>query len=180
MAEAEQEENVGRPGTDAFDRHQRLMGVLGVEVAEAPKIEAAFSDRLGERPQGANFGVRQSAGAQVVVGRTGDLSRLERRDARLQSAEDGGGAGDRHLLGDDDRRKAGEARFSAAKRRPPAGCGQAVDQFRVFVPQPLGGFVQGRLIGDQEVLDDRLLPPGRARRVARAAGLCMALRRHGR
>jgi hypothetical protein len=77
------------------------------------------------------------------------LSRFERDDARLQAAENGGGAGDRHLLGDDDRREAGEARIPAAKRRRPARRSQALDQFRVFGAQALRGFVQGSLVDDQ-------------------------------
>ena len=113
------------------------------------KIEAALDDRLGERPQGADFGVRQSAGAQVLLCRLGDFSRLERDDARLQPAENGGGARGRHLLRHDDRGEAGEARLPAAKRRRAADRGQALDQLRVFGAQPLGGFAQGRLIDDQ-------------------------------
>ena len=155
-----------------------LMGVAGIEIAEALEIEAAPDHRLGDRLQGADFGVRQSAGAQIVLGRPGDFGRLERDDARLQAAENGGSAGDRHLLGDDDRREAREARFSAAKRRPSARRGQAFDQLRVFRAQALGGFVQTRFIDDQGT---GMI--GSCRRRARATGcarrrLMHALRRH--
>ena len=78
MAEAEQEENIGRPRTDPFHRDERVVGVLCVETAKALKIEAAFDDRLGKRAQRADFGVRQPAGAQVLLRRLRDLSRLER------------------------------------------------------------------------------------------------------
>ena len=50
VAEAEQEENVRRPRPHALDRDQRLVGVLGVEIAEALEVEAALDLRLGDRP----------------------------------------------------------------------------------------------------------------------------------
>jgi hypothetical protein len=83
MAEAEQEENICGPWAHAFDCDQRLVGVLSVKSSEAGKIKAILRDRLGDRPQRADLGVRQSAGAQVLFGRLGDLSRFERDDARL-------------------------------------------------------------------------------------------------
>ena len=90
MAEAEQEENVRRPRAHALDRDQRLVGVLGVEIAEALEVEAALDLRLGDRPQGADFGAdnpqaRNSSSVALAIS-----SRLERDDARLQPAEYGG------------------------------------------------------------------------------------------
>ena len=149
VAEAEQEENIRRPWAYPFDRDQRLVGVLGVESAKALKIEAALCDRLGDRPQGADFGVRQPAGPQVLLRRLGDFSRLERDDQRLQPAENGGGAGGRHLLRHDDCGQAREARLSASKQRSAADRDQAVDQLRVFGAQALSGFAQGLLVGDR-------------------------------
>ena len=149
VAEAKEEENVRRPWTDPFDRDQRLVGVLGVEIGKALKIEAALEDRLGERVQSADFGVGQSAGAQVLFCRLGDFGRLERNDERLQSAENGGGAGRRHLLRHDDRSQPRKARLPAAKRRRAADRDQTLDEFRVFGAQALGGFPQRRLIVDR-------------------------------
>ena len=70
--------------------------------------------------------------------------------------------------------------FPAAERRPSARRGQALDQFRVFGAQALGGFAQGSLIDDQGA---RMIGP--CRRTAGAQGcagrrLMHALRRHGR
>ena len=113
------------------------------------EIEAALDDRLGKRAQSADFGVRQSAGAQVLFRRLGDFSRLEGRDARLQSAENGGGAGRRHLLRHDDRGQPRKARLPAAKRRRAADRDQAIDELRVLGAQALGGFAQGRLVVDR-------------------------------
>ena len=149
MAKAKQEENVRRPWTDPFDRDQRLMGVLSVEIGKALKIEAALNDRLGERAQSADFGVRQSAGAQVLFCRLGDFSRLEGHDERLQSAENGGGAGRRHLLRHNDCSQSRKARLPPAKRRGAADRDQALDELRVFGAQALGGFPQGRFIVDR-------------------------------
>ena len=117
--------------------------------AEPLQIEAAPDDRFGQRVQGADFGVGQSAGAQVLFCGLRDLSRLERDDARLQSAENGGSAGRRDLLRHDDRRKPREARLPAAKRRRAADRDQALKKLRVFGAQALGGFAQDRLIVDR-------------------------------
>ena len=148
MAEAEQEENVRRPGTDAFDCDQRVMSVLCVEGSEAGKIKAMLRDRLGERPQRSDFGVRQPAGAQVLLRRLRDLSGLEGDDARLQSAKNRAGAGRRHLLRHDDRGHSGKPRLPAAKRRRAADRDQAPNEFRIFGAQTRGRFKQPGFVGD--------------------------------
>ena len=68
-------------------------------------------------------------------------SGLKRGDERLQPAENGAGAGDGQLLRDDDRSETRETWVSAAKRGPSADRNQALDEFRVFGPQALGGLV---------------------------------------
>ncbi len=135
-------------GPIAFDRDERLMRVLGVEGAEADKVKAILHDRLGEGPQGSDFGVRQPAGAQVLLRRLRDLGRLKRRDARLQSAENRAGAGRRHLLRHDDRGHSGKPGLPAAKRRRAADRNQPPDELRVFGAQTLGRLKEPRLIGD--------------------------------
>jgi len=170
MAETEQEENVRRPRTDPFDRDERVMSVLRVEGSEAGKIKTMLRDRLGDRPQCANFGVRQPAGAQVLLRRLRDLSRLERDDARLQSTENRGGAGRRHLLRHDDRGHSGKPRLSAAKRRRAANRNQPPNEFRIFGAQTLGGFKQPGLVGDWGTgMVDPFLRCARAPRCARLA-----------
>ena len=149
MTEAEQEKHVRRPGPHPFDGDQRLMRVLGVEIAELPQIETPLSDRVSERPQRPHFGVRQPAGAQVLFRRLDDFRRLQRDDARLQSAVNRRGARRRHLLGHDDRGHSGKARLSAAKGRRSADGDQPVDEFRVFGAQTLGGFKQPAFVGDR-------------------------------
>ena len=170
MAETEQEENVRRPRTDPFDRDERVMSVLRVEGSEAGKIKTMLRDRLGDRPQCANFGVRQPAGAQVLLRRLRDLSRLERDDARLQSTENRGGAGRRHLLRHDDRGHSRKPRLSAAKRRRAANRNQPPNEFRIFGAQTLGGFKQPGLVGDWGTgMVDPFLRCARAPRCARLA-----------
>ena len=87
MAEAEQEENVGRPGAYALHRDERRMRVLGVERGQTRKIEAAFRDRFGDRAQRADFRRRKAAGAQIVLRRRGEPGGFERSDARFEATE---------------------------------------------------------------------------------------------
>src|SRR5208283_3538339 len=101
----------------------------------------ALDDCCGERTQRADFGRRQSAGAQALLRRFEELGGLERGHERLQPAENGAGAGDGQLLRDDDRSETRETWVSAAKRGPSADRNQALDEFRVLGPQALGGLV---------------------------------------
>ena len=129
MAEAEQEENVRRPRTHAFDRDQRLVGVLGVETAEAFKIEAALDDRLGEPRASArilafdNPQARKSSSVALAI--SAASSGTMRACNRPKMAV---GAGGRHLLRHDDRGESRKARLPAAKRRRAADRDQALDR----------------------------------------------------
>ena len=89
---------------------------------------------------------------------------VERRDARLQPAENGVGAGDRDLLRDDDRRQAGEAGFAPAQRRRTADGDQLLDHFPIMRPQALGRLGERRFVGDQ---GSGMVAGGFARRLAR-------------
>ena len=85
MAEAEQQEDIGGPGADAADRHQRAMRLGGVEGAErardrAPRARPPAPAREG-RASSASTGRSRAevvlAGEQVV--------RLQRRHAAISS-----------------------------------------------------------------------------------------------
>ena len=117
------------------------MGVLGVQRAmlarsSPPSATAAASARNVRILAVDNPQARKSSSVASA-----SPSGLKRGDERLQPAENGARAGNRQLLRDDDRGETRETRVSAPKRGPSADRSQALDEFRVFGSQALGGLV---------------------------------------
>ena len=64
MAEAEQQEDVGRPRPDALDRDERAMRLRRRHMGEGGEIEAAPGDRVGDRGQRPDLRAGKPATAQ--------------------------------------------------------------------------------------------------------------------
>ncbi len=118
----------------------RERGEVEPAVARPPRATAR---------QRADLRAREAAGAQAPPRRPrSTASARERAQRRFQPAEDRVGAGDRHLLRDDDRRQPRKARLAPPQRRRAADLDQPPDRLAVEREQRRGGFGQRRLAVD--------------------------------
>jgi len=83
VAEAEQQENISGPGSDAFDADERPMRVHRRQQRERGKVEPLFAYRLGRRPDRPHLGPGEPASQQrrLFGGQHGRCR--ERRQLRL-------------------------------------------------------------------------------------------------
>ena len=149
------------------------MRLLRVQAASPPRSRRARGGRLGDRPQRADLGRREAA-ARRSSSAVGQRAALERRDARLEPAEDRARARHRHLLRHDDRGEARKSRFAAAQRRRTADGEHPLDEFGVLRSKRLDGRVEARFVGDRRAgtVDPR---GGAAWRGLRAASACASV-----
>lgn len=136
MSGAEHEIDLRRPGTDATDRNQRVMGLDGRFFSQIDQIEPVFKYGVADRPEGPDLRSRQPAGLQVLVGQCVDGFRLGGSHSRRKPFPDGVGAGNRHLLTDDDAGQTLEPRRAQAQRDIP-GLRDDRAQFRIDTGQSL-------------------------------------------
>ena len=132
MAEAEQKEDIRRPGTNAFDRDELLVRFLGRHQGERVDIQRVGDDCVGECAQRADFRRGETGGTQRFVGCVAKVPRIERRDHGAQTAEDRVGAGGRDLLRDDNGGEAFKAGLAPAQRRRSADFEHVPDRLGVL------------------------------------------------
>ena len=116
MAEAEQEVDVGGPGTDPRQRRQRMMGGVGVFFGQHFEVQALGGQFARDVFQGLDLGCRQSQPAQPVCAGASDRLVVKGIEGSGDPPPDRRGARGRELLAADDMRKPDKARFA-----PPQG-----------------------------------------------------------
>ena len=102
-----------------------------VHVREPGEIEAPRLQRQRQRPQRPSLRGRETAGGELLVGAGEEGVRGQRVDGPGKPPMDRVGAGDRHLLRDDDPGETRKARLATAQRRWPTNLEQVGDHVRV-------------------------------------------------
>ena len=134
MAEAKEEINVGGPGTDAVQRGERGMGVVGFHLAKRSEVDLALGDGRADRLHGLDFRPRQPDPRQPLRPGAPHGVMMKGIEGGRQPAPDGARAGGRKLLG-------------CHNRAQPAKAG--VTPAQAWLPGMVEQFLQARVRGHE-------------------------------
>ena len=121
MTEAEQQIDIGRPGSDAVDGGQSLMGLVSRQPVERLEVELGAIDRARDRLEGADLGPRQAGARELGSAGAAHRRGIERIERGFEPAPDRFRARGRDLLGHHDGGKARKPVRPAPQRRASGG-----------------------------------------------------------
>jgi len=117
MAETEQQINVGGPRSDAVQRGELRMRLVGGHVADGAEIDVALCQSFADFADRLDLGRRQAEPLELVGARLAYGVVVERIERGEQPLADRAGACRRKLLPADDGAKAGKTRLPPAQRK---------------------------------------------------------------